>query len=128
MPLVQIHLRKGKSPAHIRAISDGVHRALVEAFKVPADDKFHLVRQYEPDELIYDPHYLGVERSNDVVFIHIFAGNWRDTAAKKALYARIAELLAEKPGLRPDDVQIVLTLSGRDDWSFGMGRASYVTE
>lgn len=128
MPLVQISLLKGKSPAHIRAIADGVHRALVETFSVPPDDRFQFVQQYERDAFIYDPDYLGIHRSEDVVFIHITASDWRDLKAKRALYKRVAELLAVDPGLRPEDVQVVLAPNTKEDWSFGKGLASYAQE
>ena len=128
MPLVRISLIKGKSPEHIRAISDGVHQAMVETYKVPKDDRFQLIEQFDRDAFVYDPDYLGVHRTDDVVFIHIFAGKWRDTAMKKALFGRLAELLAERPGLRPEDVQVILSANDRDDWSFGKGLASYVPD
>jgi phenylpyruvate tautomerase PptA (4-oxalocrotonate tautomerase family) len=128
MPLVNISLLKGKSKDHIRAIADGVHAALIEAYKIPPDDRFQLVHQFDRDDFIYDADYLGVHRSDDVVFIHIVAGNWRDTAAKKALYQGIADRLADKPGLRREDVQVVISPNGRDEWSFGNGLASYVKD
>lgn len=128
MPLVSISLIKGKSREHVRAIADGVHRALVETYGVPADDRFQLVHQYEPADFIYDPDYLGIHRSEDVVFIHIVASNWRDTAAKKTLYHAIAENLSRKPGLRREDVQVVISNNTREDWSFGNGLASYAKE
>ena len=128
MPLVNISLLKGKSPEYLRSVSNGVHKALVETYNVPAADRFHLIRQYERHELIYDADYLGVHRTDDVVFIHITAGNWRDTPTKQALYRRLAELLVEDPGLRPEDVQVIISPNGRDEWSFGKGLASYVKE
>jgi phenylpyruvate tautomerase PptA (4-oxalocrotonate tautomerase family) len=128
MPLVHISLRKGKSRDYIRSIADGVHRALHEAFQVPPDDRFQLIHQFEPEDLIYDANYLGIQRSEDVVFVHIVAGKWRDTATKKAFYKRVVDLLAEKPGVRPEDVQIILSLNDREDWSFGKGLASYVKD
>jgi 4-oxalocrotonate tautomerase len=45
---------------------------------------------------------------------------------KRSFYARVVELLAEKPGVRAEDVMVVLTENGREDWSFGRGQASYV--
>jgi phenylpyruvate tautomerase PptA (4-oxalocrotonate tautomerase family) len=126
MPFVRISLLKGKSPEHIRAIADGVHQGLIEAYKIPPDDRFQVIQQHERDEFIYDPDYLGIHRTDDVVFIHIVAGNWRDTAAKQALYQAIADRLADKPGLRREDVQIFLSPNERDEWSFGNGIASYV--
>jgi phenylpyruvate tautomerase PptA (4-oxalocrotonate tautomerase family) len=128
MPLVRISLLKGKSQSHIRAIADGVHRALIEAFEAPADDRFQIVEQLDPESLIYDPDYLGVHRSGDVVFIHIFASDWRNTDQKKRLYATIADNLARDPGLRREDVQVILTTNTREDWSFGRGEASYVKD
>ncbi|KWV45776.1 decarboxylase [Bradyrhizobium macuxiense] len=128
MPLIYISLLKGKSKDHIRAISDGVHQALIDTYSVPAGDRFQFIRQHEPGEFIYDPDYLGIHRTDDVVFIHIIAGNWRDTATKKALYKTIADRLTEKPGLRREDVQVVLSSNERDEWSFGNGLASYLKD
>ena len=126
MPLVNISLLKGKSREHIRAIANGVHEALKEAYKVPEQDRFQLIRQYDRDDFIYDSDYLGIHRSDDVVFIHIVAGNWRDTATKQILYKAIADRLTQSPGLRREDIQIVITANERDEWSFGNGVASYV--
>jgi phenylpyruvate tautomerase PptA (4-oxalocrotonate tautomerase family) len=126
MPLVRISLSKGKPPAYIRAIADNVHRALVECFATPADDRFQLISQHERDELIYNADYLGIHRTDDVVFINIIASKTRSTATKAAFYQKLAELLAEKPGLRPEDVQVIISPNEREDWSFGKGLASYV--
>jgi len=128
MPLVHISLVKGKPRDYIRSIADGVHRALHEAFNAPVDDRFQLIHQFEPEDLIYDADYLGIHRSRDIVFVHIVAGKWRDTTIKKSFYKRVVDLLAEKPGIRPEDVQIILSLNDRDDWSFGNGLASYVKD
>ncbi|SAK44779.1 tautomerase enzyme family protein [Caballeronia hypogeia] len=128
MPLVRISLIRGKPRDHIHAISNSIHQALVEAFHVPADDRFQLIQQYDRDDFAYDPGYLGVERSDDLVFIHITASDWRDTATKKAFYKTLAAKLAASPGLRPEDVMIVLAPNRREDWSFGRGLAQYVED
>ena len=128
MPLVRISLLKSKPSASIRAISEGIHRGLMDAFGVPPGDRFHLVHQHERDELIYDADYLGIHRTDDLVIIHIVAGDWRDTPKKKALYRAITDNLVENPGLRPEDVLIVLSPNARDAWSFGNGLASYVQD
>jgi phenylpyruvate tautomerase PptA (4-oxalocrotonate tautomerase family) len=128
MPFIRISLIKGKSPAHIRAISDGVHRGLMDAYGAPADDRFQVIHQHERDEFIYDPEYLGIHRTDDLVMIQIVAGNWRDTPKKKALFKAITNNLVKNPGLRQEDVLIVLSPNARDEWCFGNGVASYVTE
>lgn len=126
MPLVHISFIKGKSSAHIRGIADGVHHALVETYGVPADDRFQLIHQQERDALIYDADYLGIHRTDDVVFINIVASNWRGTAQKQALYQAITGNLVANTGMRPEDVIIVLSPNAPDDWSFGNGLAPYV--
>lgn len=126
MPLTRISLLKGRSPAAVRAIADGVQAALVEAYAAPADDRFQIVEQREPGEIIYDPAYLDIERTDDIVIIQITAGHWRDTAAKRALYRAIVDRLAADPGVRREDVQVVITSNDHADWSFGNGIASYL--
>ena len=128
MPLVRISLLAGKPRAYIRAIADGVHQALIETYGVPPGDRFQLISQHEPEDLIYDAEYLGIHRTADIVMIHIVAGNWRDTATKKRLYAAIADRLVAEPGLRREDVQVILSSNERDEWSFGNGLASYVPD
>ena len=79
MPFSRISLHRGKSPEYLRAGSDGRHRALVETFDVPADDRFQAIHQHEPGELIFDQSYLGGPRSDDFVLIAITAGRPRST-------------------------------------------------
>ncbi len=128
MPLIRISLIKGKPAAYVRAISNGVHRGLMEAYGAPADDKFQLIHQHDREDFVYDPDYLGIHRTDEVVMIHIVAGNWRETPKKKALFKAITDNLVRDPGLRPEDVLIVLSPNGRDEWCFGNGLASYVPD
>ena len=83
MPLVRIDLIKGKSAAHVHAIGEGVHRALVEVFKAPADDRFQVITQHEPGSLVYDPDYLSIHRTDDVVFVFFFVCFWFFSVFKK---------------------------------------------
>lgn len=126
MPFVQISLRKGRTSTELRAIADGVHEALVETYKVPVDDRFQVINQYDEDTLIFDSGYLDIQRSDNVVIIHILASNWRDTAAKQALYSAVADKLSTTAGVRPEDVQVFISNNSKEDWSFGKGIASYV--
>jgi phenylpyruvate tautomerase PptA (4-oxalocrotonate tautomerase family) len=126
MPLARISLLKGRSPETVRAIADGVHAALVEAYTVPVDDRFQIIEQREPGEIIYSSTYLGIERTDELIIIHLIASNWRDNAAKQALYKAIADRLTVDPGVRPQDIQVIITSNDKLDWSFGNGVASYL--
>lgn len=121
MPYVRMSLLKGKSPDYLRALSDNVHGALVETFDVPADDRFQVIHQHEPGELIFDPTYLGGPRSDGFVLIAITAGKPRAPEVKKAFYRRAVERLGQSPGIRPEDVMIVINTTSAEDWSFSRG-------
>lgn len=124
MPMVRISLLKGKPQSYVKALSDGVHRAMVEAFDVPPTDRFQVIHQHEPDELVFDRNYMGGPRSDDYVLICITAGKPRATSMKEAFYRRLAEVLAESPGIDPKDVMVVINMTSFDDWSFSGGVAS----
>jgi 4-oxalocrotonate tautomerase len=125
MPLVQISLREGKSDAYRRAIGESVHRAMVETINVPALDRFQVVTEHSPDSLIYDPTYLGIQRTDEVIFVQITLNAGRSTEQKRALYSHMTELLSKSPGVRSQDVLISLVEVARENWSFGNGQAQY---
>jgi phenylpyruvate tautomerase PptA (4-oxalocrotonate tautomerase family) len=127
MPLVRIALRKGKSPEFRRAIADGIHRAMVDTIKVPEQDRFQIVTEHDETGLTYDASYLGIPRTAGVILIQITLNAGRTVEAKKALYARIAQLLRESPGVRPEDVFVNLVEVPKENWSFGNGIAQYAT-
>src|SRR5512141_2012545 len=108
MPLVHISLRAGKPPTYARAIADGVFEAMLTTINVPADDRFQVIDEYPADRLVYDAGYLGVRRTDDVVFIEVTLNQGRTLELKKAFYARIAENLARNPGMRKEDVLVNL--------------------
>ena len=126
MPFVRIDLRAGKPEEYRRAVGDGVHRAMAEALGVPADDRFQVITEHPAVGLNYDPQYLGIRRSDNVVFVQITLSAGRKPQQKRKFYKRVAELLAESPGLKPADVVINLVEVVWENWSFGNGEAQYM--
>jgi 4-oxalocrotonate tautomerase len=125
MPLVRIALRAGRSESYRRAVADSVHRAMVETINVPAKDRFQIVTEHDPSDLIYDPSYLDIPRTDGVVLIQITLNSGRSVELKKALFARIAALLSDNPGVRREDVLVSLVEVAKENWSFGNGVAQY---
>jgi len=128
MPLVRIGMIEGKTAEYRRAVCDSIHRALVDAIKIPPQDRFQLLSEHRPEELIYDDSYLGISRSPDMLLIQITLSTGRSVEMKKALFARIAELLAKSPGVRKEDVFVSLVEVAKENWSFGNGVAQYATD
>jgi 4-oxalocrotonate tautomerase len=125
MPLIHISLRAGKPEAYRQAIFDGLYRALRETFNVPEDDQFMAITEHDAANFRCSPTYLGIARSEDAVLIQITANNTRTLDQKKALFRRIAELLGDSPGLRPEDVFVSLVEVAKENWSLGHGLAQY---
>jgi phenylpyruvate tautomerase PptA (4-oxalocrotonate tautomerase family) len=126
MPFVQISLRSGKPDAHRQALIDSVYRAMQDALAVPDDDQFFTITEHDAANFRYGARYLGIERSDDLVYIQITVFDTRTTAQKQALFRRAVELLGQHPGLRPQDVFINILESRRENWSLGNGVASFI--
>jgi 4-oxalocrotonate tautomerase len=125
MPLVRISLARGKDAAYRGKVGDAVHRALVETVGVPPLDRFQLLTEHEPGDLVYDSNYLGIARTSDLVIVQITLSVGRTLAQKRALYRAIATNLGTAVGLRPEDAWINLVEVAKENWSFGNGVASY---
>jgi len=125
--LVRIDLRKGKTAAYKKAIGDAIYRAMRETFTLPEEDRFMVVTEHDEDGFFYSRSYFNIDRTDNLVIIQITVTNSRNRDQKQALFARIAELLAEQPGARPQDVFINLLEVDKENWSFGNGFAQYVT-
>ncbi len=74
MPFTRISLLEGKSPEYLKAVSDSLHQAMVQAFNVPVDDRFQAIHQHRPGELIFDRNYFGGPRSDDFIVFSITIG------------------------------------------------------
>jgi 4-oxalocrotonate tautomerase len=127
MPLVRISLLEGKPESYIAKVSNAVHRALVETISIPAQDRFQIITEHSRSHFVYDPEYLKIRRTDDVIIIQITMNQGRSVELRKALYQRIAELLAQDVKLRKEDVFVNLVEVSKENWSFGNGEAQYAT-
>jgi phenylpyruvate tautomerase PptA (4-oxalocrotonate tautomerase family) len=121
MPFTRISLLAGKSPNYLATVLDSLDRALVECFEAPEKDRFVAIHQHQPGELIFDRTYCGGPRSDDYIFFHITTGKARAPETKVRFYRRLVECLADAPGVRPEDVMVVVANSTSEDWSFASG-------
>ena len=71
MPLIHIHLVKGKSPKYIQAVCDGIHNALKTAWRIPENDRFQIVSEHKKEHFYFDKTIWGVKRSDDLILINI---------------------------------------------------------
>ncbi len=125
MPLTHVSMRKGKSERYKEAMLESIYLAMRETFNVPENDRFMVIQECEQDNFVYGKNYLDIARSNDLLLIQLTVSNTRSVEQKKALYARIVELLVQNIQIRPEDVFINLVEVAKENWSFGLGVAQY---
>ena len=101
MPLVTLNLRKGRSSATRRKFADAIQASLVANLGVPNEDRYQLVREYEPDDFIHTEGYLGLHYSpQQLVMIEIAFIEGRSDGIKRALLRDINERLCGDRGDR----------------------------
>ncbi len=125
MPLVRIDLPRGKSAEYRRTAGEVVYDAMIQTLNVPANDRFQVIAEHVPENLIIDRTYLGVERSPECLVIQVTLNDGRTTELKKAFYRAVADGLHQRLGLRRQDVFISLVEVKKENWSFGNGEAQY---
>jgi phenylpyruvate tautomerase PptA (4-oxalocrotonate tautomerase family) len=117
MPLVKVEIIKGKSQEYKSAILDGVHDALVTAFKIPMEDRNQ--RLYELPSINFEKRKT---KSNKFTIIEITAFKGRSNEAKQILYAEIVKNLSRNPGIDGDDILIVLNEQPLENWGISGGK------
>lgn len=126
MPLVNIHVIRGRSEHELQALLDTIHDAMVEAFDVPPTDRYQILTQHEPHEMIALDTGLGLTRSRSLIMVH-FVSRQRTAGAKATLYRLLARKLEANCAIRPEDIIATITENGATDWSFGQGIAQFIT-
>jgi phenylpyruvate tautomerase PptA (4-oxalocrotonate tautomerase family) len=126
MPLVRIDVNEGRSAEGLRRLSRGIHDAILAEYEIPERDYFHVLTEHPRGQIVAQDAGLGFERTPGVVMIQIFTQGGRTREAKRSLFAAIAASLAEI-GVAGEDVFIGYVENTPGDWSFGFGRAQYLT-
>lgn len=126
MPLINIDLIQGRTTEELQVLLDSVHDAMVQAFDVPATDRYQILTQHQPHEIIALDTGLGLTRSKDLVILR-FTSRHRPQQAKENLYQLLATQLEANCGISPEDLIVTITENDAADWSFGRGRAQFLT-
>jgi 4-oxalocrotonate tautomerase len=103
-----------------------MHDAVVEAFGVPPRDRYQVVSTHPDHEIVAWDTGLGIDRSSRLVILHVVSRR-RSAEMKQRFYELVATNLATRCGLDPADLIVSITDNGDEDWSFGHGRAQFLT-
>ncbi|KAH7397890.1 Tautomerase/MIF superfamily [Cadophora sp. MPI-SDFR-AT-0126] len=127
MPLVKLDIVKGgRTPEEIRKLADVVQEVMLAKFNAPPRDRYQIITQHEPYEIICEDTNLNFPRTDKLVFIQIFQQG-RTAEMKQAIYAELQARLEKECGVPGTDLIISCNANTSEDWSFGMGRAQFLT-
>lgn len=125
MPLVRVEIKKQQDPTYAKRIGQLIYTAMHNTIGVPENDNFQILAEHDEHHFIFDPQYLGIQRSENLVIIQITLSEGRTVEQKKLLYKTIAESLHTELAVRLEDVFINLVEVKKENWSFGNGIAQY---
>lgn len=126
MPLLRFHLIDGRTEAELKTLLDATHRTVLAAFKVPERDRYQIVHEHKRAHMIIEDTGLGLERSDKAVLLQV-TSRPRKKEEKEAFYRILCEELERACGIAPSDVVVSIVENSDEDWSFGMGRAQFLT-
>jgi hypothetical protein len=126
MPLIRIDAIAGRTPDQIQQLLDAAHRAMLTAFKVPERDRYQIYTEHAPNHFIVQDTGLGIPRTNNVIIVTVISRP-RTEEMKKMFYAELCRELKASCGIEPSDVMVSIVSNTDADWSFGNGRAQFLT-
>jgi phenylpyruvate tautomerase PptA (4-oxalocrotonate tautomerase family) len=126
MPLLNIHIVKGRPAKAVAELQQVIHEAMVEAFQVPVRDRYQIVTEHEATHLVMEDTGLGFERTEQRVLIHMTTRP-RSQDMKQAFYQMVTRGLAERCSVAPEDVMFSVIENSDADWSFAFGKAQFLT-
>ena len=125
MPLVRIDVQQGRTSEELRLIADTVQDVMVDVFAAPPRDRYQIITEHPIGQIIAEDTGLGFDRSTGVIVIQIVQQG-RSEDQKKTAYRELADRLEARCGVAPTDLVVSIMSNGRQDWSFGLGRAQFL--
>lgn len=126
MPLMRFDVVEGRDDAQLQALLDAAHRAMVSAFEVPERDRYQIVNEHRPSRMIVEDTGLDIPRTQDVIIVSV-TSRPRSEASKIRFYELLTQELQAHCGIPPSDVMVSIVINDDADWSFGNGRAQFLT-
>lgn len=126
MPIMYFDIIRGRTREQVRALLDSAQAAVEAAWEVPARDRYQVVTEHSPDEMIIQDHGLGIPRSENIVLLHMVNRRGRRTPAQKEkLYQLLVENLQRDCGVAPSDVVATIVDIENEDWTLGYGKMQF---
>ena len=90
-------------------------------------DRYQIYQEHPKSKFIVEDTGLGIERTKNVVVVTVFSRP-RTQEAKQAFYRDLCQELKASCDIDSSDVVVSIVPNTDADWSFGNGRAQFLTE
>jgi Tautomerase enzyme len=125
MPLVRFDALVGRSDNEIKNLLDAAHRVVLSAFQVPERDRYQIYQEHPPSRFVAQDTGLGIRRTRNLVVVSVTSRE-RTQEMKEKFYAELCRELHESCSIDPSVIVSTVSNSAAD-WSFGYGRAQFIT-
>jgi hypothetical protein len=126
MPLVRFDVIEGRNDNEIKHLLDAAHRAMLSAFHVPETDRYQIYHEHPSSHLIAEDTGLGIGRTRNLVVVSVTSRE-RTQEMKEKFYSELCRELKGSCAIDPNDVIVSIVTNSAADWSFGDGRAQFIT-
>jgi phenylpyruvate tautomerase PptA (4-oxalocrotonate tautomerase family) len=126
MPLVRFDVVEGRNDNEIKDLLDAAHRAMLSAFHVPERDRYQIYHEHPPSHLVAEDTGLGIRRTSNLVVVSVTSRE-RTQQMKEKFYAELCRELKESCAIDPNDVIVSIVTNSAADWSFGNGKAQFIS-
>jgi phenylpyruvate tautomerase PptA (4-oxalocrotonate tautomerase family) len=115
LPLVRIEVLRERTPADKKELFRAVHEALVDALRIPDEDRTQRLIEHDPEDFELPP-----DKSERFTLVEITMFPGRTLTAKRRLYKAIVAKLGML-GIPGNDVFIVLHEPPMENWGIRGG-------
>lgn len=126
MPLFRFDVTDTRTDDQIATLLDAAYAAQTEALDTVEGDRYQVVHAHPRAHLRIEDTGLGIARSDAFVLIQVTTSP-RSQEEKTKLYELLVRNLERDAGIAPTDVMVSIVENTKGDWSFGHGRAQYLT-
>jgi len=122
---MRFDMYRGRTKEEIKQILDITYEIATKEFHLLPHDRYQIVTQHDPEEMVIEDVGLGLKRTDKFIMISLTSSP-RTREDKENFYKKLVQELHIKTGISPEDIMINITPNTKEDWSFGNGEAQFL--
>ena len=93
---------------------------------MPDRDRYQIVHEHRASRIVVEDTGPDIPHTDKIVLLQV-TGRKRKKKQKEDFYRLLCEELEKACGISSSDVVVSFVENGDEDWSFGLGRAQFLT-